>query len=106
MCVKLIYSHVVNNHVIRHVNIPTYSTSSENVYINEFVQGQPIYQQPVFYQNQPTLEQVTTVQQQTFQQPNFQQPTFQQPTFQQPFTQGNVGYQGMVNPLNNTPFNF
>ncbi len=83
------HTHVVNNHVIRHVNIPTYSTSEENVYVNEYVQGQPIYQQPVFY-NQQKFEQL---------------PNMQQPTFQQPFGQQNVGYQGMVNPFN-TPFGF
>ena len=31
------HTHIVNNCVKRHVNVPTYSQSSENVLINEFV---------------------------------------------------------------------
>ena len=80
------HTHVVNNVVKRHINIPTYSTSSENVFLDEYVQGQPIYQQPVF-----------------------QQPTYPQPGFNQPLQQGVMnqpGYQGMVNPMNPTPFGF
>ena len=42
-----IHTHVINNCIKKHINIPVYSTSSENVVINEFVQGQPIYQQPM-----------------------------------------------------------
>lgn len=37
-------THIVNNCVKRHVNIPTYSTTSENVMVEEYVQGQPMYQ--------------------------------------------------------------
>lgn len=47
------HTHVVNNCVKRHVNIPTYSTSGENVIINEYVQGQPMFQQPNMYQGYP-----------------------------------------------------
>ena len=39
----------MNNCIKRHIHIPTYSTSSENVYLDEYVQGQPMYQQPVMY---------------------------------------------------------
>lgn len=42
-------THVVNNCIKRHINIPTYSTTTENVMINEFVQGQPVYQDPFMY---------------------------------------------------------
>lgn len=44
------HTHVVNNCVKRHINIPTYSTTSENVLINEYVEGQPVYQEPVYQQ--------------------------------------------------------
>lgn len=48
----MLYPHVVNNLVKKHINIPTYSTSSENVVINEYVEGQPIYyNQPIYNQN-------------------------------------------------------
>ena len=36
------HTHIVNNCIKRHVNIPTYSTSGENVMINEYVQGMPM----------------------------------------------------------------
>ena len=42
-------THVINNCIKRHINIPTYSTSSENVMINEYAQAAPMYQQPVMY---------------------------------------------------------
>ena len=47
------HTQVVNNCVKRHINIPTYSTSAENIMINEYVQGQPMYQQPVLYPQFP-----------------------------------------------------
>ena len=34
------HTHIVNNHIAKHVNIPTYSTSEENVLINEYPQAQ------------------------------------------------------------------
>ena len=43
------HTHVVNNCIKRHINIPTYSTSTENVYLDEYVQGVPMYQQPMMY---------------------------------------------------------
>ncbi len=74
------HTHVVNNCIKRHINIPTYSTSSENVYIDEYVQGQPLMQQPMYAQ------------------------PMAQPTTDTPFPNyGPQGYQGMVNPMN--PFN-
>ena len=51
----MLYPHVINNCVKRHVNVPTYSTSAENVLINEYVQGVPMYQQPMMY-NQPMIQ--------------------------------------------------
>ena len=75
------HTHVINNCVKRHINIPTYSNSQENVMVNEYVQGMPLYQQPFFY-NQP-----------------FQQ---QMPFYQQPLDQGNFG--GMPNYQGTTPF--
>lgn len=83
------HTHVVNNCIKRHINIPTYSTSTENVYYDEYVQGQPIYQQPVMVQQQPMY----------MQQQQMVQPTVdtQLPNY------GPQGYQGMVNPMN--PFN-
>ncbi|MGM9969300.1 MAG: hypothetical protein ACI35S_02775, partial [Anaeroplasma sp.] len=81
--------HVINNCIKRHINIPTYSASTENVYINEYVAAGPMYQQPYMY-NQP-------------------QTMYQQPYVQGQY-QGNVAvegvsqnqyfnpYQGMNNP--------
>lgn len=43
-------THIVNNCIKRHINIPTYSTTSENVYVDEYVQAQPMYQQPMYQQ--------------------------------------------------------
>ncbi len=43
------HTHVVNNLVKKHINIPTYSSSSENVVINEYVEGQPIYYNQLMY---------------------------------------------------------
>ena len=43
------YPHVVNNCIKRHINIPTYSTSAETVYVDEYVQATPMYQQPMMY---------------------------------------------------------
>lgn len=92
------HTHVVNNCVKRHINIPTYSTSAENVMINEYVQGQPMVQQPFFYPQYP-----------------------QQPLMPGQY-QGNVGtdpfvqqqtpnvspqnFQGIVPPMGNVPFGF
>ncbi len=66
-------THIVNNCIKRHINIPTYSTTSENVYVDEYVQAQPMYQQPMF-----------------------QQPMYQQPMMYSPNQyQGNVGVEGI-----------
>ena len=43
------YPHVINNCIKKHINIPVYSQSSENVYLDQYVEGMPIYQQPVMY---------------------------------------------------------
>ena len=56
MQVVLSHPHVVNNCIKKHINIPVYSQSSENVLIDEYVQGQPIYQQPVMF-NQNMINQ-------------------------------------------------
>ena len=56
MQVVLNHPHVVNNCIKKHINIPVYSQSSENVLIDEYVQGQPIYQQPVMF-NQSMINQ-------------------------------------------------
>lgn len=66
------HTHVVNNCIKRHINIPTYSTDSETVIINEYVEGQPLYQQPMY-----------------------QQPMYQQPTYQQ-YPNQTQGYPGQV----------
>ena len=77
------HTHVVNNMVKRHVNIPTYSQSQENVVVNEYVNGYPMYQYPMY--NQPMM--------------NFDQPNCNQgmPNM--------CGYQGNVNP-NYNPYRF
>ena len=43
------HTHVINNCIKKHINIPVYSQSSENVYLDQYVEGMPIYQQPVMY---------------------------------------------------------
>jgi hypothetical protein len=48
MYAYLLYPHVVNNCIKRHIAIPTYSTSAENVYVDEYVDGTPMYQQPIY----------------------------------------------------------
>lgn len=99
------HTHVVNNCIKRHINIPTYSTSTENVMINEYVQGQPIYQQPIVGQ-QPVVGQQPIL----GQQPMYTNPMGQgvAPMTAQPEMPGvnPSGYQGMVNPMGQTPFNF
>ena len=58
------HTHVVNNLVKRHVNIPTYSTSGENIVINEYAQMPQMVNPYTQYQQQtcgcqtmnPTLE--------------------------------------------------
>lgn len=88
-----IHTHVINNCIKKHINIPVYSQSAENVYIDEYAQGNPIYQQPVMINNQ------------------FNQ---QQPMMNPNQYQGNVGVDGvnqqmnplwqmpnMINPFNN-----
>ena len=42
------HTHVVNNCIKRHIAIPTYSTSAENVYLDEYVDAQAMYQQPMY----------------------------------------------------------
>ncbi|MDE5566165.1 MAG: hypothetical protein K2O05_00250 [Anaeroplasmataceae bacterium] len=94
------HTHVVNNCVKRHINIPTYSTSSENVMIDEYVQGQPIYQQPMMY-SQPMM----------YQQPIPQQGQYQGNVGTEGLTQqmqnyGPQGFQGVVPPMGNIPFGY
>ena len=50
MYAYLLYPHVVNNCIKRHINIPTYSTSQETVLQNQFVEGMQMYQQPFYTQ--------------------------------------------------------
>lgn len=88
------HTHVVNNCVKRHINIPTYSTSAENVMIDEYVQGQPIFQQPVFYPQFP---------QQPMMQGQYQGNVGTEPMYQQT---PNVNPQGFVPPMGNVPFGF
>ena len=75
----------MNNCIKKHINIPIYSASTENVLINEYVQGQPIYQQPVMY-NQPMTYNQNIMNQQMVYSPNQYQ--------------GNVGNEG----LQQTPY--
>ncbi len=49
------HTHVVNNCVKRHISIPTYSTSAENVYLDEYVQGQPMVQPTMMQQPYPYM---------------------------------------------------
>lgn len=98
--VKLRTTHVVNNCVKRHINIPTYSTSAENVMINEYVQGQPmVQQQPFFYPQYP---------QQPLMPGQYQGNVGTDPFGPQPTTP-NVSpqnFQGIVPPMGNVPFGF
>lgn len=91
----MLYPHVVNNCIKRHINIPTYSTSTENVMIDEYVQGQPMYQQPVMFQ-QPTYMQG----QQALSPNQYQGNVGTEGLAQQMPNYGPQGYQGMVNPMN------
>ena len=77
------HTHVVNNCIKKHINIPVYSQSSENVYIDEYAQGNPIYQQPVMINNQFN-------QQQAMMSPNQYQ--------------GNVGTEGFSNQMTQPGF--
>lgn len=98
MQVVLNHPHVVNNCVKRHVNIPTYSTSGENVFINEYVQGAPMYGGPYMY-NQPMMFNQNPYMQ--------QEPNMQNPTFDTNVTNSNYqGYQGNVNPGYYNPYRF
>ena len=83
------HTHFVNNMVKRHVNIPTYSQSQENVIVNEYVNGYPMYQgYPMC--NQQMMNNY----------PNMEQPNFD------PNVQNNMfGYQGNVNP-NYNPYRY
>lgn len=92
------HTHVVNNCIKRHINIPTYSTSTENVMIDEYVQGQPMFQQPMMAQ-QPVMYQ------QPLQQGQYQGNVGTEGLAQQMANYGPQGYQGMVNPMN-PPFNY
>ncbi len=91
------HTHVVNNCVKRHINIPTYSTSAENVMINEYVQGQPMVQQPMMMYQQPMM---------------YNQPVPQGQYQGNVGTEGlsqqmpNFGPQGFVPPMGNVPFGF
>ena len=38
------HTNVINNCIKRHINIPTYSTSQETVFIDQYVDGAPMYQ--------------------------------------------------------------
>lgn len=85
--------------VKRHINIPTYSTSTENVTINEYVQGQPMVQQPIFYQPYP---------QQPMMMPGQYQGNVGTDPFVQPTTpnMNPQNFQGFVPPMGNVPFGF
>ena len=91
------HTHVVNNCVKRHINIPTYSTSAENVMINEYVQGQPMYQQPMMYPQFP---------QQPYMPGQYQGNVGTDPVAQQTPNVNPQGFQGMVPPMGNVPFGF
>ena len=40
----MLHTHVVNNCIKRHINIPTYSASQETVLQDQYVDGAPMYQ--------------------------------------------------------------
>ena len=92
------HTHVVNNMVKRHINIPTYSTSTENVTINEYVQGQPMVQQPIFYQPYPQQPMMPGQYQGNVGTDPFVQPTTPNMNPQ--------NFQGFVPPMGNVPFGF
>lgn len=94
------HTHVVNNCIKRHINIPTYSTSAENVMIDEYVQGSPMYAQPMMY-GQPMYNQGMSMNQQMMYSPNQYQGNIGTEGLQQQMQQ--TPFQGMANPMN--PFN-
>ena len=70
------HTHVVNNLVKKHVNIPTYSTSGENVVINDYAQIPQFvspwqYQQPYYgcQMGMPSTEYLGNVGTNPYQQP-------------------------------------
>lgn len=83
----MLYPHVVNNCIKRHINIPTYSTSTENVYLDEYVNSypQPVMNSGVMYQ-QPT--------------PNHYQGNVGTETLQQ-MNPYNPNFGNFMNPFNN-----
>jgi hypothetical protein len=46
MYVYLLYPHVVNNCIKRHINVPTYSASQETVLQDQYVDGNQMYGYP------------------------------------------------------------
>lgn len=101
----MLYPHVVNNCIKRHISIPTYSASTENVYMDEYAQGMPYYQQSYMYNqntcNQNMFNQGMMNQQMKYSpnqyQGNIGTEGLQQAQYQNPYT-------NMVNPMN--PFNY
>ena len=96
------HTHVVNNCIKKHINIPVYSQSSENVLIDEYVQGQPIYQQPVMY-NQNMMNQPMAYNQGQYQGNLQTEPLQNTNNYQNMANQMNPFQQmpNMMNPFNN-----
>lgn len=89
------HTHIINNCIKRHINVPTYSQSAENVLINEYAQAAPMYNQGMMY-NQPMMPN----QQGMMYNPNQYQGNVGTEEFQQPMQNP---YQNMMNNMN--PFN-
>ena len=100
--VYLNHPHVINNCVKKHINIPVYSQSSENVYLDQYVEGMPIYQQPVMY-NQNMMNQPMACNQGQYQGNLQTEPLQNTNNYQNMANQMNPFQQmpNMMNPFNN-----
>ena len=113
------HTHVVNNCIKRHINVPTYSASQETVMQDQYVDGAPMYGQPMYSQTpvqNPMFGQMPTLGNQMgcgcgcqTQSMN----TYNQQMMQNPMQyQGNVGtepammQQPMMYPGMNMPYNY
>lgn len=45
------HTHIINNCIKRHINIPTYSCDAETVVLDEYVNTNPVYYNNTTYQN-------------------------------------------------------
>ncbi len=108
------HTNVVNTHIRRHVNIPQYTTTETEQFVDQFVQEQPVYY-PTQYIAQPMPQPMpmpypmnTVPFDQTNTVPFITQgvPFNQMGTNTVPFNQPNVPYTGNVPFTGTTPFSF